>query len=248
MVGLIGYLVGVRADRRGGWPTRRTLCWLLAMLAAVAAVTGPLAEAAHHSFTAHMVTHLLLGMLAPLLLVLAAPVTLVLRASPVRRARQLTGLLASPPLRVLTDPVVAAGLNVGSLWLLYTTNLFTLMHEHPLLHLLVHVHMLATGWLFTVALVSVDPVPHRRSYPVRAAVLVAALAGHDILAKYLYAHPPTGVADAELGAMIMYYGGDAIHLVLIVMLCAGWYRLAGRRLPATPVPPLSGAGGAAPRG
>jgi putative membrane protein len=157
-------------------------------------------------------------------------------------------LLASPPLRVLTDPVVAAALNVGGLWLLYTTAVFARMHEHPLLHLLVHVHVFATGWLFTVALVSVDPLPHRRSYPIRAAVLVAALAGHDILAKYLYAHPPAGVADAELGAMIMYYGGDAVHLVLIVLLCAGWYRLAGRRLPPSSWPPLSGAGRAAPRG
>ena len=57
---------------------------------------------ARAGFTAHMAGHLLLGMAAPLLLVLAAPVTLALRALPVARARALSRLLRTPPVRAVT--------------------------------------------------------------------------------------------------------------------------------------------------
>jgi len=230
LVGLLGYGLGVRADRLGGWPRRRIALWVAGTLVTLAAVVGPLAEAGHHSFTAHMASHLLLAMLGPLLLVLAAPVTLALRALPVRRGRQLTRVLGTPPLRLLTDPVVAAGLSVGGLWVLYTTGLYAEMHHQPLVHLVVHGHLALSGALFTVAIVAADPLPHRRSFRVRAAVLVLAAAGHAVLAKYLYAHPPLGVGGAEVGAMLMYYGGDVIELALAVVLCAQWYRTTGRQL------------------
>lgn len=236
LIGVAGYLWGVRADRLGGWPRRRIVLWILGSLAILAASAGPLEEFADTSFTGHMVTHLLLAMVAPLLLVLAAPVTLALRALPVRHARHLSRILASRPLRVLTNPVVAALLAAGGLWVLYTTDLYLLTHHDPVVHAVVHAHLLVSGYLFTAALVSPDPMPHRRSYRVRAAVLVLALAAHDILAKRLYAHPPAGVGSPETGAMVMYYGGDAVELVVMIVLGAGWYRTAGRRLARTAVP------------
>jgi putative membrane protein len=252
LVGLIGYGWGVRADRLGGWPRHRSACWAIGTLISLTAVAGPLAEAGHHSFPAHMVSHLLLAMVGPLLLVLAAPVTLALRALPVRRGRQLTHILGTRPLRLLTDPVVAAGLSVGGLWLLYTTGLYAAMHHHPLVHLLVHAHLAISGLLFTVAIISVDPLPHRRSFKVRAAVLILASAAHGVLAKYLYGHPPSGVADtglvnAEVGAMVMYYGGDVVELVLVVLLGARWYRATGQHLARTAATPVNGAAWAAPR-
>ncbi len=232
------------ARHRSPWPRRRTACWYLGLLAAAAAVAGPLASAAHSSFTAHMVGHLLLGMIAPLLLVMAAPVSLALRALPVGAARSLTALLGSPPLRVLSHPVVAAVLNGGGLWLLYSTPLFALMHGSPLLHGLVHVHLLAAGTLMTASLIGVDPQPHRASMAVRSAVLIVFIAAHAILAKRLFAHPPAGVeaADARIGAQLMYYGGDAVDVLLIVLLFAGWYRATRPRRPRTPRPVTAGPG------
>jgi len=90
----------------------------------------------------------------------------------------------------------------------------------------VHAHLFIAGYLFTAAVISVDPMPHRRSFRHRSAVLVLALAAHDILAKYLYAHPPDGVPvpAAETGAMVMYYGGDAVDVAILVVLGAHWYR------------------------
>jgi putative membrane protein len=160
------------------------------------------------------------------LLVAAAPVTLLLRALPVGAARRVTWLLGTRLLRWLTEPVVAAALNIGGLWILYGTPVYALSQSYGWLHLLVHAHLLITGYLVTTALVGRDPMPHRRGHGHRAVVLVALLAGHAILAKWLYAVPPAGVPveRAQTGAMIMYYGGDALSLVLVVWLCAEWYR------------------------
>ena len=190
-------------------------------------------------FRAHMATHLLLGMAVPLLLVAAAPVTLLLRALPVGAARRVTWLLATRPLQWLTEPVVAAVLTVGGLWVLYGTPVYALSQFYGWVHLLVHAHLLISGYLMTTALVGRDPMPHRRSHGYRAVVLVAVLAAHGILAKALYAVPPAGVPVelAETGAMIMYYGGDALSLVLIVWLCAEWYR--GRQRARGPSAPSS---------
>ena len=86
--------------------------------------------------------------------------------------------------------------------------------------------MLLAGWVFTAAILQVDPAPHPHGHPLRAGVLVAFLALHAILSKHVYAHPPAGVgvAEAQAGAQLMYYGGDWIDLVLIAVFCLDWYR------------------------
>ena len=69
-------------------------------------------------------------------------------------------------------------------------------------------------------------------YPVRIAVLVIALAAHSILAKTIYANPPAGVSvdEAHMGAMLIYYGGDVVDVAILTILCAHWYRDAGRSI------------------
>jgi putative membrane protein len=230
VVSILGYLALVATTARP-WPWQRTVLWVAGSAAAGLAMSGPFAAAADGDFVAHMAVHLLLGMIAPLLLVLAGPVTLLLRALPVGWARALSRLLRSRPARFLTEPVVAATLSVGGLWLLYTTDLYPALHHRPALHLLVHAHVFVAGWLFTVAMISVDPLPHRRGHLHRSVVLILALAGHDVLAKFLYAHPPVGVTApaAETGAMLMYYGGDLVDLAIMVVLCAQWFRARNRR-------------------
>lgn len=231
------------ARRRGTWPTSRLLAWYAGVACAGAGLIGPIAAAARTSFTAHMGGHLLLGMLAPLLLVLGAPVTVILRALPVTGARSLTRLLRTPAVRVVTHPGVAATLNAGGLWTLYTTDLYQLMHASAFLHGLVHAHIFLAGYVFTASLVGPDPDPHRASTPVRAVVLVGFVAAHSILAKWLYAHPPAGVgsSDGQVGAQLMYYGGDMVDVTLIVLLFTGWYA-ATRPRGSVPPDPAMGTG------
>lgn len=131
---------------------------------------------------------------------------------------------------VIAHPLTAAALSVGSLWILYRTPVFEAMTNSALLHHALLVHFLGAGYLFTSSIVRADPSTHRASIRVRAVVLVAAIAAHATLAKLIYAQPPGGVpvAEARDGAMLMYYGGDAIEVGVIVLLCAEWYRASYR--------------------
>jgi putative membrane protein len=215
--------VYVAASRGVGWPAGRTVRWLLGIGTAVAgAAVWSLGGA--HDLRLHVVGHLLLGMVAPLLLVTAAPITLALRALPREHARTVGRLLRRRPLALLTHPAVAALLDVGGLWLMYRTAL--LSEVSPLL---LQVHMLLAGYLFAFALIGPDPAPHRPGLVVRAGVLVAAVAAHDVLAKLLYATPPPGVpvAQAEAAGLLMYYGAAPVHVALFVLLGREWF--AGQR-------------------
>lgn len=214
------------------WPLSRTICWCVGLLTLCIAVVGPLANTAVLDFRVHMLSHLLFAMIAPLLLVLAAPMTLLLRLLPTPAARFVTTILKSEYCRIITHPIFAAVLNVGGLWYLYTTNLYILMHDYMLLHWLVHLHLFFAGYLFTLSIISVDPVYHKKSFVYRAGVLIMALACHNILAKYVYTHPPEGVVgyQAEQGSMWMYYGGGIIDAFIIFMLCLQWYKATRPRI------------------
>ncbi|MFD1334943.1 cytochrome c oxidase assembly protein [Oceanobacillus iheyensis] len=208
------------------WPFYRYILWIIGFLLVGISLVGPIAELAHRNFTAHMLSHLFLGMLAPLLLALAAPTTLLLRMLSVQHARILSKLLKTSFFSFVRHPVIASVLNIGGLWVLYTTDLYMLMHENLFVHLIVHFHIFVAGYLFTISMIYIDPAPHRFSYLYRAIVLVFVLAGHGILSKYIYANPPVGVPkdQAETGGIFMYYGGDAIDIVIIFILCLHWYR------------------------
>lgn len=210
------------------WPIYRTAFWMLAMVIALVSIVGPLANSAHTNFTAHMVSHLLLGMVAPIFMAIAKPMTLLLRVVNTSLARNITAILKSRFIQFVSHPITAAVLNVGGLWLLYTTDLFSLMHENAFFALFVHLHFFIAGYVFTISIIYFDPVSHQYSYGFRAAVLIAAIAGHDILSKYMYANPPTGVSqqEAEMGSMVMYYAGDWIEVVLIIIFCWQWYKSA----------------------
>lgn len=238
------YFVAALAEGAKGrpWPWWRLTCWLAGLGVAAIAISGVAFAPPGRPFTDHAIKHVLVGMLAPLLLVLAAPVTLALRSFSVLPARRLSRALRSMPARVLAHPLVAALLNVGGLYLLYLTPLYE-STSGPFLHVVVMVHILMTGFLFTAAIIPVDPSPHRASVTMRLVVLTVSLAAHGVLAKALYASAlegagvlpglvrVTGAAavDLQAGAQVMFYGGDLIDLALVVLVLFGWYRAAGRR-------------------
>ncbi|MDR4947587.1 cytochrome c oxidase assembly protein [Neobacillus cucumis] len=210
------------------WPFYRIVLWVMGIFCVLVTVTGPLAARSHIDFTAHMLAHLLLGMLAPLLMVLAAPMTLLFKTLPVVWARRLAKILRCNYFRFISNPMIASIFNIGGLWLLYCSRLYHVTHEHTLVHMVVHWHIFLSGYIFTASIIYIDPSSHQTSFLSRAGVLVTALSGHGILAKYLYAHPPAGVSteQGELASMLMYYGGDVIELVSIIILCYQWYKAA----------------------
>ena len=181
------YLVGLLTMRRHGhaWPVGRTISWYLALLVIAWATCGGLGLYSHVLFSAHMVAHMLLSMVAPIGLVLGAPITLALRTLPGRRTPDETGLrqllvafLHSGPVRLLTHPLVAFALWVGSLYALYFTSLFSSLMSNHLGHSAMTFHFLAVGSLFFWVLVGVDPAPRRWHPLARIGLLLVAMPFH----------------------------------------------------------------------
>jgi putative membrane protein len=225
---MIGYLLAVILSNRQykTWPISRIFCWVFGVLCIWFAMVGPIAN--QSDFTIHMISHLLLGMLAPLLMVLAAPMTLILRTCKTSHARLISRFLRNSPIRILTHPIVTSLFYIGGLGLLYMTELYILMHQYFLVHLVVHCHLFLAGYFFTASILYIDPISHRFSFIYRSIVCLLTLAGHAVLSKYIYAHPPIGVPldQAKIGGMMMYYGGDIIDAVLIYFLLFHWFRAA----------------------
>jgi len=243
-----------RLRRRGDrWPARRTICLLAGSLCVAAAVLPPVST--HDGlFAVHIGQHLLLGMTGPACLALSAPVTLALRA--LRRAPRsaLLRVLHSRPVTVVSAPATAVILNLGGLYALYLTGMYSAAEHNDLIHAAVHLHMFLAGCLLSWAIIGIDPIRRRPRLRVRLAALAIAGAGHDTLAKLMYARNlPAGggsIAARHTGAELMYYGGTVIGLTLAVIVMTQWYQATGRELaraarrsPAGPRAPLPIDGG-----
>ncbi|MET1044523.1 MAG: cytochrome c oxidase assembly protein [Microbacteriaceae bacterium] len=180
------YLAGVwRLHRRGDrWPVYRTVMWLAGVALLFYVTNGPLNVYQDYLFSVHMLAHMLLAMVIPVLLVPGAPITLAMRAvrkrsDGSRGVREWMMLLVhSRYMRVLSNPIVAAVIFAGSLWAFYYTPLFSWAVTDHVGHYWMIVHFLASGYLFVMVLIGVDPLPYRAPYPMRLLILLATMAFH----------------------------------------------------------------------
>ena len=235
-----GYLVGVARLRRNGrrWSGGRTASFLLG-----AVVVGVALSPAVDAGTAggRMAQHLMLGMYAPIALALGAPLTLLLAGLPVPARRPIAVVLRSRPLHLLSHVATAAVLGVGALYLLYLTPLYALSTRSEVVHHLLHLHFLLSGYLFAWAVAGPDPAPRRPGMAVRLSVLVATGGAHSFLAKLLYSRAPGlpagsghNVSEIQVAAQWMYYAGHGADLLLLIALFGAWYRRTGRVLARGP--------------
>jgi putative copper resistance protein D len=181
------YINGVVVLTRRGdkWPVGRTISFALGISAIDFATSGGLGVYAHFAFSWHMVSHMVLGMIAPIGIVLGAPITLALRTLPQSRDGQELGVrgllikgLHSRYARILTNPVVALAIFDGSLFALYFTSLFGGMMQSHQGHLFMSVHFILAGILFFHVIVGVDPNPKKVPHIVRIVILFAAMSIH----------------------------------------------------------------------
>ena len=181
------YFKGVFTLKQRGdhWPLGRIISFVLAVAATDYATSGGVGYYAQYAFSYHMVAHMILGMIAPIGFVLSAPATLAMRTLPLGRTPEergirgtLISLIHSKSMVFYTNPIVVLALFDGSLFLVYTTNLFnTLMGSHSG-HALMNIHFLAAGYLFFHVIIGVDPNPKKLPHIVRIIVLFAAMSIH----------------------------------------------------------------------
>ncbi|WP_374113772.1 cytochrome c oxidase assembly protein [Microbacterium sp. zg.B96] len=225
--GAFFYVAGViRLHRRGDtWPIYRTVLWLTGLALLLWVTGGPINVYQDYLFSVHMVGHMLLSMAIPLCLVSGAPVTLAARAirkrdDGTRGGREwILWAVHSPFSRVVTHPLFAAAMFIGSLWVFYYTDLFRWSLYDHIGHEWMVAHFLIAGYLFTLSLVGADPVPYRYPYPFRLVTLIAVMAMH-----------------AFFGIAIMMQSG---------LMVAEWFGAMGRTWGQTPLEDQYAGGGVA---
>ena len=235
-----------RGDRR--FPRARRRQFLAGLAIIFIALESPIDTGSATSFSVHMVQHLLLTMLAAPLLVLGAPVTLALLACSTANRRRLSAALARPPLRTLSDPIVAWAVFFGVLWGSHFTGLFDASLQTDGVHALEHAAYLATAVLFWMPVVGRDPAPSGLSHPVRILYLFFAMASMAFLGLALFSANhvlyPTyaaiegtskAAADQRMGGALMWVGGMMLIVPALALVMLDWMRVderAARRMDA----------------
>lgn len=215
------------AVRGRHWAPSRLACYLLGVGVIVVATQSGIATADTTSFSAHVIQHLLLGMLAPVLLALGAPVTLALQASSRSTSRRLLRVLHSRVVKTLTHPLTAWALFGGSMFVLYFSGLYAATLRNVGLHDLVHLEFVLVGCLFFWPVVGIDPTPHRLPYGGRIIYVLVALPFHSILGVALITQqrliaPGITLADQQAGAGILWSAGEALGLVAMMVVAYQW--------------------------
>ncbi len=246
--GAFFYLAGViRLHRRGDrWPIYRTVLWLVGLALLLWVTGGPINVYQDYLFSVHMVGHMLLSMAIPLCLVAGAPVTLAMRAirkrdDGTRGGREwILWAVHSPFSRVVTHPLFAAAMFIGSLWVFYYTDLFRWSLYDHIGHEWMVAHFLIAGYLFTLSLVGADPVPYRYPYPFRLVTLIAVMAMHAffgiaimmqsglMVAEWFGAMGrtwgPTPLEDQYAGGGVAWSVGEIPTLILALVVAIQWSR------------------------
>lgn len=246
--GIFFYLAGVwRLHRRGDkWPLHRTILWVAGLLALFYITNGGVNVYEKYLFSTHMLAHMMLTMLVPLLLVPGAPVTLAARAI-VKRQDGSRGprewiLLAvhSRFAGIIANPLVAAGLFAGSLYVFYYSSIFSWTTTEHLGHMWMIVHFLITGYLFVQSLIGIDPVPYRLSYPFRLLLLIGTMVFHAffgltlmmgtglLLADWYGAMGRTwglsAIGDQQFGGGVAWGVGELPTIALAIVVAIQWSR------------------------
>ena len=242
------YIAGVvRLARRGDrWPVYRTILWVSGMLLLFYVTNGPFNAYEQYLFSVHMLSHMLLTMGIPMLLVLAAPVTLLLRTVEKRRdgswgtREWVMWALHTPYAKFITHPIVAAVIFAGSLWVFYYTPLLRWATTTHLGHQWMIVHFLISGYLFTLSLVGIDPVPYRFPFPLRLVTLLATMGFHAFFGVTMMSNTSLLVADwygamgrtwglapladQSLGGSIAWAVGELPTIALAIIVSVEWSR------------------------
>lgn len=240
------YLAGVRRLHRRGdkWPLHRTVLWLAGLVLLFFVTNGGINVYEKYLFSAHMLGHMLLGMMIPVLLVPAAPITLALRtivkrSDGSRGAREWIMIFVHSRISgLLSNPIIAAVLFAGSLWVFYYSPLFGWATTDHIGHTWMTAHFLVVGYLFVQALIGVDPVPFRASYPMRLLVLMATMAFHAffgialmtgtglLLANWYGAMGRnwgvSALADQQAGGGVAWSVGEIPTIILAITVAIMW--------------------------
>lgn len=249
---LLIYLRG--AFRRSKSPTQRHLFRHLLFVAGVLSIfvslQSPLDPMGERLFLAHQIQHLMLRMVGPMLIVLSYPEGLLIAGLPrsIRKriiAPLLTNRRLSGVFTVLTRPWTA--------FILFTLSLYgwqiPALHNAALLnfalHYLMHITMLAAGFLFFAMIFSRRDTTTGQGHGLRVVLLFATLLSNTLLGALttlkqtaLYtAYDIEGrlfdfapLDDETIGGFVIWVPSSMMIIIAIILTFHGWNAAEERRL------------------
>lgn len=252
LFGAVTYALGmVKVARRGdSWPWYRALPWFAGLIVLTYITSGPPAVYGRVLFSAHMVDHMMLTMVAPIFLVLGSPVTLALKALTPRRdgsrglREWLLVFVHSKWSQLVTHPLFAAANFAGSIILFYYSDLFGYAMRDHVGHELMNLHFTLTGYIFVLTMIGSDPLPRRFPYPMRLVLLLATMAFHAFFGVTLMgsnvllepsffgnlgrAWGPSAIVDQQTGGGVAWGIGEIPTLVVAIGVAVMWSRSDAR--------------------
>jgi putative copper resistance protein D len=233
------YATGLARVRRLGrrWPAARTVSFVLGLLVTGYATCGAIAVYDMALFSAHMIGHLLLIMVAPALLVAGRPLRL---ATTGREGGGSARLLRSAPVALLTSPPVALASYAVVIVGTHLTGFMDAVMRSAALGQLEHLLYLVVGVQFFLLVVGDEPIRWRLGIPLRWLFLALAMAVDTFTGIVLLQQrnpigmmPAPGLSvdpltDTHTGGAIMWVGGDGIMAAVMVVLVLQWLRSADR--------------------
>ncbi|RAX45178.1 copper resistance protein CopD [Arthrobacter sp. AQ5-06] len=248
LFGLVAYFLGVaKVLRRGDkWQWFRAVNWVIGLLVLTYITSGPPSVYGRILFSAHMVDHMALTMVAPIFLVLGAPVTLALRALPARgdgsrgTREWLLVLIHSKFSQLVTHPLFAAANFAGSIVLFYYSDAFGFAMRDHVGHELMILHFSLTGYIFILSMIGTDPLPRRAPYPMRLLLLLATMGFHaffgvaimggtsllsaDYFGNLGRAWGPSALLDQQMGGAVAWGIGEVPTLLVAIGVAIMWSR------------------------
>jgi putative membrane protein len=210
------------------------------------ALVSPLHEAGERSFTAHMLEHELLMLVAAPLLVAAHANGIFLWAMPRRLRIGIAHFFLAKSVagtwRTLTDPLIATFLQAIVLWVWHAPLLFDLALRSPGWHILQHLSFLIGALLFWSAMFDFH---HRRR---RIAVVIGCLFATAVVSGALgalmaFSQSPwyegyralqltgfglTPAQDQQVAGLLMWIPGGLVHVGVALALLGGTLRATER--------------------
>lgn len=251
------YLAGVvRLRRRGDqWSFFATTTWVLGVTSIIYVTNIELGRYALVMMSAHMIQHMTLGMLAPILLVLGSPITLALRALKPTTGNYfgprewITATLDSKWSKLITHPLVALPVYIGSIYAIYFSSLMSILMGSHLGHIFMHIHFVLSGYLFFWLVIGTDFQPRKLAHPLRLILVLMSMVFHAFFGvvmmqsnsvlgggwfqKVAPSWLPDVMADQVLAGSIAWSFGELPMLLVFIALGIQWaksdQKVAARR-------------------
>jgi putative copper resistance protein D len=242
LAGLALYLLGARAWRArtaSPWSVKRTTSFIIGLVVVWFATQGVPGVYDMTLFTAHMVQHLLLIMVAAGLFAMAAPLELALGTVPGVLGRDLHRVVDSKVGEVIGHPIFGFVAYAVFIPATHLTSLFNQMLLHMWVHRLEQVGFLLIGYLFWRPVVGIEPSRHPLQPGLRLVYLALAvpidtftglalvMSGHVEFSAYAAQGRTWGstiLSDIKTGGALMWIGGDFLMLMAMLPIAFAWMK------------------------